>query len=731
MDSQAKSWSAHAKHWLVLFGIPLIILLIGAWQWSRADHLAGTEAKIAEYQAAIGELEELQRKNGRLPAFVKDENGQTVAATLMRKRYEKALAELQGGSFDVNLTSRELQPTLALFTMVCSALALLWSIIGVLYQKHMGRKAMESRAQLLATFERGRKLLPLFMVVMVLLTFAAAIPMLVYEIMPILRHRRITNGDMKIVLVLAGVALFLLYSGGKVLWDVWRAARKPLENDPIEVMGQAVTRAQVPQLWGFVDRVVSHTGAGMPDAIVVGLNEGFFVTEHPVKLSNGTLLPKGRVLYLPLPYMAFMSAAEVAAVIGHELGHFIGEDTVYSQRFSPIYAATVSHIVAVAGGEDYEESWLDVLRKPATLYGEMFLDSFHEAVSYWSRQRELAADAVGAAVAHPIAIASSLLRITALEPHVSEALHENWDQGKAVEGGVLAHVRQLVKTKGMVDPSEHLQNRQSHPTDTHPELAVRLEALGLSVTPALLERAMDPSGSSLLQELGLEQASAAVANSVTATAPVVDVSSALQQELSGAAAEGRAQKIEELSSMVRETFEPKPVTERALRMLLITLGFTAVGFLVSLSLLIKPDVDTQKRLIGAGMLLLSFGGLAWAWYVWSRTRRPALVVRREGLQLFDYPELLAWDKINDFTFTETNNMFVIALHLDPDFPSWKLGVSKLRASYGLYKKKNTKDLTINLLGIAGKRAEQLAESIMHNWRAHYASLELERMGIKL
>ena len=38
----------------------------------------------------------------------------------------------------------------------------------------------------------------------------------------------------------------------------------------------------------------------------------------------------------------------------------------YSQHFTPIYSATVNHIVAVAGGEEYEESWRDILHKPAT-----------------------------------------------------------------------------------------------------------------------------------------------------------------------------------------------------------------------------------------------------------------------------------------------------------------------------------------------------------------------------
>ena len=716
---EERPWAGGAKRWLVLFGIPIIIFLIGAWQWSRADHQTGPDPRIAEYQQAISQLKALEASTGgRSMAVVTDDKGKRVSASLMRQRYERALAELQGDSFDVITTSRHLQPTLALCTMVFSALALLWTLVGVLYQKRMGREAMESRAQLLATFERGRKLLPTYMVVMVLLLFGAAIPLLVYEIMPILRHNRYSRGDMKLVLLLAGVALFLLYSGVKVLWSMWQASRMPLANEPIEVMGQAVTREQVPQLWSFVDRVVSHTGAGTPDHIVVGLNEGFFVTEHPVKLRSGSQLPKGRVLYLPLPYMAFMSSAEVAGVIGHELGHFIGEDTVYSQRFSPIYSATVSHIVAVAGGPGYEESWLDVLRKPATLFGEMFLDSFHEAVSYWSRQRELAADAVGASVSHPIAIALSLLRITALEPRVNEALGAHWDQGRAVEGGVLAHVRQLVQKHGMQDPSEHLQNRQSHPTDTHPELIVRLEALGVAVTPGLLERAMNPQASSLLQELGLEGAVEGAGAGGT-----VDVSSALQQEMSDVSASARAEKVEALSAMVQAAAEPVPVHERVTFMLLASVGIALLLLGVGLAFFIKGDVANENRIWGAPIIALALMCAAWGVWLFKRSRQPVMVIRAEGLQLFQNADLLPWNAIDDFAFTETDHTFVVRLDLDKQAPPPRLSVSKLRASVNTRKN----EVTVTLLGVGGKRAEAVSEAMVGAWRAHFAAEELARM----
>ncbi|MFD2022059.1 M48 family metalloprotease [Pseudocitrobacter faecalis] len=43
----------------------------------------------------------------------------------------------------------------------------------------------------------------------------------------------------------------------------------------------------------------------------------------------------GNTLYLPLTYLSLLNEAEIAAVVGHELGHFTGEDTQYSLRFAP------------------------------------------------------------------------------------------------------------------------------------------------------------------------------------------------------------------------------------------------------------------------------------------------------------------------------------------------------------------------------------------------------------
>ena len=213
------------------------------------------------------------------------------------------------------------------------------------------------------------------------------------------------------------------------------------------------------------------------------------------------------MLYLPLPYMAFLDRAQVSAVIAHELGHFTGEDTGYSLRFAPIYRSFLDSIFAITNEHDEKDdgsrAWVAA---PVTLYGKWFLASFEEAMHHWSRERELAADAFGSRIAGTEASALALLRISGLHRIVDAALAHNQQAPAEERGGVLKMVRRLVAEHGLDDPQERLQDQQAHPLDTHPPLKQRLDALGVAITPELLARARDPRDAALLVELGLESA---------------------------------------------------------------------------------------------------------------------------------------------------------------------------------------------------------------------------------
>ncbi|WP_419539255.1 M48 family metalloprotease [Methylorubrum populi] len=105
-----------------------------------------------------------------------------------------------------------------------------------------------------------------------------------------------------------------------------------------------------------------------------------------------------------------MRGDETAAIIAHELAHYAGGDTAYSQRFLPIYAGVGRSLDAVAEGE---RGSLGLFR-PSLRLGLFVMERFHLAVRHWSRAREFAADAAGAAATSAEAAARALLRYGAV-----------------------------------------------------------------------------------------------------------------------------------------------------------------------------------------------------------------------------------------------------------------------------------------------------------------------------
>lgn len=387
-------------------------------------------------------------------------------------------------------------------SLILSTPALLAAAIGAFGLariRAMGRKAMASREALLRAFTAGQKLLPWLIVGNgFFLLFASAICLTLLTFF--FQYSDHNKANMKLVIVAGLTILAIIFMAFKLIWTTWRISRRLFALEPLEVIGASISENDAPALWAFTCEVTNRAKMDMPDHIVAGLDECFFVTENTMRLRGRETLPPGRTLYLPMPYMAFMGRDEAAAVIGHELAHFSGADTQYSQHFAPIYASTANNL-----GMLYEadEGWLDWLIRPTRMMVEYFLNTFHLAERHWSRERELMADRVGASVAGARAIGLSLLRIGVLAPHVNEVLSHQHD--KDARGGILGQVIAQVRERGLDDPGEHLDDSQPHPTDTHPTTRQRLKALNVPEDPALLAQAASTQCSTLLVELGLAQ----------------------------------------------------------------------------------------------------------------------------------------------------------------------------------------------------------------------------------
>lgn len=245
-------------------------------------------------------------------------------------------------------------------------------------------------------------------------------------------------------------------------------------------IGKSVSVDEAKGLWDHTTLVAEKLGALKPDHIVVGLDPTFFVTEANVASLSGTLA--GRTLFCSLPLARILTVEEFTAVVGHELGHFRGDDTKFSERFYPIYRGTATAIASLqtAGGEG--SGGLALL--PAIAIFSFFLDRFAIAENRHSRSRELLADRAGAEASSTRAMASALVKVhafTAIWNEVQQASIEAMKEGKVYRNTSALFAEAVANNATMAAFEGIADMHTSHPTDSHPTLAVRLRSLGIDL----------------------------------------------------------------------------------------------------------------------------------------------------------------------------------------------------------------------------------------------------------
>ncbi len=249
-------------------------------------------------------------------------------------------------------------------------------------------------------------------------------------------------------------------------------------RSPVRVDGIKVDRQSQPRLFDLLDRVAQSAGGLVPENVLVGYDPTFFVTEFDVRSFDDN--HSGRTLFLSAPLLHVLSVDELGAVVGHEMGHFLGEDTTYSRRFYPIYRGSIESLHVL---QSSSQGLSAIPLIPPMLILSRFIESFASAESSLARDRELGADAIGAKAASPEAIASSLVKLTLYGPSWADTL-------LAVESAVwrecplqnaVAHFATWATTaSARMRIDEINEGTIRHPFDTHPDLLSRLAALHVS-----------------------------------------------------------------------------------------------------------------------------------------------------------------------------------------------------------------------------------------------------------
>lgn len=261
------------------------------------------------------------------------------------------------------------------------------------------------------------------------------------------------------------------------------------------VAGERLGRDSSPLLWQHIEAICQRLRTQPPDHILAGIDDNFFVTEHPVTLGEETL--NGRTLFVSLSLLKRLDKREADAVLAHEVAHFSGGDTESSKKLAPL----LTHFEAYMTG--LTESAVSM---PIFYFMLFYWSLFQLGVGKHSRSREFRADGLAAKLISPSSVAHALLKVAAYSSYrgrVEARLFEKDESHR--ELNIADRVATgFTEYAGGSSLHEDLSHESfPHPFDSHPPLADRLKALNVMIPDSQIPSlVMAASQSNWFEEIG-------------------------------------------------------------------------------------------------------------------------------------------------------------------------------------------------------------------------------------
>lgn len=465
--------------------------------------------------------------------------------------------------------------------------------------------------------------------------------------------------SLKVVLIYSAIAAVAM----------WKAAAALLRSVPLEFsepMSRTVTPADAPELWEAVREVARCLGTEPPDHVVIGMRMNFYVTELDVIHSAGRA--SGRTLFLSQPLLKHLTTYEVLAVIGHELAHFLGDDTRLTREFYPLHRKAMLTMHALTEGGP--GAWTSVQSL------NFFTTCFAATTSAHSRERELLADRASAEITSPEIVARALVKFQV----VNEAFSLGF--AAAVRDGAPNPYNLLLEPiiRDRLLPEEEfwgelMEKHLPHPLDSHPDLQTRLAALGRPIGPADARALVAESGPSaydewFTQRSGLFTAIRREAETAVGTARTRQ----LVRQADATTDEGRTLLEKHLPE---QRFQPSMRNIRAMLALLIV----GTAFLLICGAVVAPKSLIVAAFFGACALGLAYTGLA----IWQRHRWAELVLTADGLDHDSWAQPLPFSAVESMHLTHHYGLSAIVFKLrERRPPPWRFALFRLpRRSFTL------------------------------------------------
>ncbi|MBB3656521.1 Zn-dependent protease with chaperone function [Rhizobium sp. BK650] len=695
--------------WLVI--VPAALFGLGLWQAERASETA-TQSKeqSQELEATLAEIRKIAATDPMTMLTFQTEAGQqTVSAMVAVSQIEAALKQAQE---DLEISS--IRRPLTWGTMGGAILAFASGMFGLATAAVSGSRARRSQEQLIASFGRLRVILPFILAALIIGFCAGVVCAAVFEAVSMGLWADFSSGSARLFVLALGLAGLAAYSAFLALRGL-KNVFALFTSQPMDISGRRVEEADAPGLFRFVRDLADRQEAVQPDTVIVGLTKGFFVTESEMRLWPEKEIIRGRTLYLPAPYLDLLDEPEVAAIIGHELAHFSGKDTLYSQRFTPIYAGLWRSLTALQSGDGGS-----FVLYPAAMLGFHALQQFDHAVNHWSRIREFEADRSGARSSSTVGAASALVRTGLIAPALDHVFSLAADGVLAADDSepaldVVAETSELVRVNGWPDPVSLLEDRQPHPTDTHPPTIQRIQAMGLTVDERLLNlatRAPKPAGLTFACGLFSDWKALCLQLSGDYLEQVRNLRTARRQALEALAAAAPGETI--LYNNVRPMIWTMAIVAAIFAGfgLMVTVFAAEIGF--------AHDQSARTLVSGiaaAGVVLCSL----YALYLHKSAGQPLLILTPAELRASTLDGPVAWTDI-DAHQVHASNRFALRLWLAP---SASLPAKKRRALYSKIDRKQ-RLVTIGAMGIRGMKAAEFSALVSRYHDAAHAQRELSQ-----
>lgn len=302
--------------------------------------------------------------------------------------------------------------------------------------------------------------------------------------------------------VIIYIPILLLIAAVGAGFAVLRNAFRFFHGMETRIIGRAAAEEEAPALHGFIQDVAKTLKTRVPDNVVLGLDPTFFATSAPVHTPFRDEPLRGETMFLSLPLMRNLTADELRSIVGHELAHFSGGDTIYSKRFAPVYRGLIASAEALRGDGKNP----NILAYPARMILRHVLSAFELAEKAISRRREHRADKAGAKTGSPDGLATSLMRLSVLG-YVWNIEYQNMIN-RIAAGRFSRNLSRNFVERAKYDlnhdqlegfMADALKAQVAHPTDTHPVTEVRLKEIG--VDPAEVLNRLDTEEMFRNQEL--------------------------------------------------------------------------------------------------------------------------------------------------------------------------------------------------------------------------------------